>query len=278
MQNLWRKTSELFWQYPILWLPIFLANTLEWLLLWSQKVLSRRIFTFFVQSHRSVLGGRPDLSTDPSTVMKASLAAGLLSAGIYLLFTCLFITALFVISKLVRNCLDNRPPELKAGVIDTLQSCKRKTIVLSIKILALFAAGTLLLVFAMPHLARLTTMPYGDIGYSFSCILSVVIAYLLTPSIVAAFSPGRLVTSGMIAKARLIAMIGVAASDLIGLFVQRAESSVFSKSVYPSLLAQHLIGLTVSLFTAFPYIPISIALSVVAFSSQNYEETTEPIH
>jgi hypothetical protein len=278
MQNLWRKTSELFWQYPILWLPVLLANTPEWLLLWSQKVLARRIFTFFVQGHGSVLGRRPDLSTDPATVMKASLAAGLLSAGIYLLFTCLFITALLVISKLVRNCLDNRPPELKAAVIDTLQSCKRKTVVLSIKILALFAVGTLLLIFTMPHLARLTTMSYRDIGYSFSCILSVVIAYLLTPSIVAAISPGRPVTSEMLAKARLIAMIGVAASDLIGLFVQRAESSVFSESPYTSVLAQQLIGLTGSLFTAFPYIPISIALSVIAFSSQNYEETTEPIH
>jgi hypothetical protein len=278
MQNLWRKTSELFWQYPILWLPILLANTLEWLLLWSQKVLARRIVTFFVQGHRSVLGGRPDLSTDPATVMKASLVAGLLSAGIYLLFTCLFITALFVISKLVRNCLDNRPPELKAAVIDTLQSCKRKTVVLSIKILALFAAGTLLSIFAMLHLPRLTTVSYEDIGYSFSCILTVAIAYLLTPSIVAALSPGRPVTSEMLAKARLIAMIGVAASDLIALFAQRAESSFFSKSTYPSALAQQLIGLTGSLVTAFPYIPISIALSVVAFSSQNYEETTEPIH
>jgi hypothetical protein len=278
MQNLWRKTSELFWQYPILWLPILLANTLEWLLLWSQQILARRIVTFFSQGHRSVLGGRPDLSIDPSTVMKASLATGLLSAGIYLLFTCLFITALFVISKLVRNCLDNRPPELKAAVIDTLQSCKRKTVVLSIKILALFAAGALLLIFAMPRLVRLTTMSYRDIGYSFSCILTVVIAYLLTPSIVAALSPGRSVTSEMLAKARLIAMIGVAASDLIGLFVERAEFSVFSRSAYPSVPAQRFIGLAVSLFTAFPYIPISIALSVVAFSSQNYEEPTEPLH
>lgn len=278
MQNLWRKTSELFWQYPILCLPILLANTFEWLLLWSQKVLARRIVTFFVQGPRSVLGGRPDLSTDPTTVMKASLAAGLLSAGIYLLFTCLFITALFVISKLVRDCLENRPPELKAAVIDTLQSCKRKTVVLSIKILALFAAATLLLIFAMPHVARLTTMSYRDIGYSFSCILSVVIAYLLTPSIVAAISSGRQVTSETITKARLIAMIGVAASDLIGLFAQRAESSVFRESPYTSILAQQFIGLIGSLFTAFPYIPISIALSVIAFSSQNYGETTEPIH
>ena len=278
MQNLWRKTSELFWQYPILWLPILLANTLEWLLLWSQQILARRIVTFFSQGHRSVLGGRPDLSTDPSTIMKASLAAGLLSAGIYLLFTCLFITALFVISKLVRNCLDNRPPALKAAVIDTLQSCKRKTVVLSIKILALFPAGALLLIFAMPRLVRLTTMSYRDVGYSFSCILTVVIAYLLTPSIVAALSPGRPVTSELLAKARLIAMIGVAASDLIGLFVQRAELSVFTRSAYPSVPAQRLIGLTASLFTAFPYIPISIALSVVAFSSQDYEEPTEPLH
>ena len=267
MQNLWRKTSELFWQYPILWLPILLANTLEWLLLWSQQILARRIVTFFSQGHRSVLGGRPDLSTDPSTIMKASLAAGLLSAGIYLLFTCLFITALFVISKLVRNCLDNRPPALKAAVIDTLQSCKRKTVVLSIKILALFPAGALLLIFAMPRLVRLTTMSYRDVGYSFSCILTVVIAYLLTPSIVAALSPGRPVTSELLAKARLIAMIGVAASDLIGLFVQRAELSVFTRSAYPSVPAQRLI-----------YIPISIALSVVAFSSQDYEEPTEPLH
>jgi hypothetical protein len=130
----------------------------------------------------------------------------------------------------------------------------------------------------MPRLVRLTTMSYRDIGYSFSCILTVVIAYLLTPSIVAALSPGRSVTSEMLAKARLIAMIGVAASDLIGLFVQRAEFSVFSTSAYPSVPAQRFIGLAVSLFTAFPYIPISIALSVVAFSSQNYEEPTEPLH
>src|SRR5262249_29402111 len=153
MQNLWRKTSELFWQYPILWLPILFADTFQWLLLWVQKILTEKIVTFFIQGHRSVLGGLPDISTDPSVVTKASLVAFPLSAGISLLFTCLFVAAMFVTSKLVRSYLVDSQIKLRAAVIDTLQSCKRKTVVLSIKILALFAVGTWLLLFAMLHVS-----------------------------------------------------------------------------------------------------------------------------
>ena len=270
MQILWRKTSELFWQYPVLWLPILIADTLQSFLHWLQKLSIRGILTSSLQSSRSVLGGPPDLTADPTVSAKAALGAGIVRTGIELFIVSLYIAAMLVTARLVKDCLGNKNPEFLTAVRSTLQSAKRRILILSIKVGFSFAAGSILFVLLLTHIPRVRAFSYGDIGYGFGVVLIAAIAYLLTLAAITAIQPLQPISPKDLANARLLAILGVVASSIIGLFAQRAAASFAAD--YPSVFTQQLIDLIASFFTALPYVPLSIALALVAWGLNTYPE------
>ena len=51
MRNLWRATAQLFWQHPILWLPVALADAIALSLLYLQRLLQKHAADGLMQTH-----------------------------------------------------------------------------------------------------------------------------------------------------------------------------------------------------------------------------------
>src|ERR1035437_9295217 len=65
MRTLWRTTTHLFWQYPILWLPAFLADLTAYCLRSFQAWMTHAVINNLVAGH-SVLSNTPEpLNTVP---------------------------------------------------------------------------------------------------------------------------------------------------------------------------------------------------------------------
>jgi len=122
----------------------------------------------------------------------------------------------------------------------------------------------------LTHIPRVRAFSYGDIGYGFGVVLIAAIAYLLTLAAITAIQPLQPISPKDLANARLLAILGVVASSIIGLFAQRAAASFAAD--YPSVFTQQLIDLIASFFTALPYVPLSIALALVAWGLNTYPE------
>jgi hypothetical protein len=85
----------------------------------------------------------------------------------------------------------------------------------------------------------------------------------------------RPISATDLSRARWTVILAVIVSMLIGLFAQRAELSFFTASAYPSVLQQWVMQIVGELFTALPYVPLSIALSLIAFGQYTLTNDSE---
>jgi hypothetical protein len=98
MRTLWRSTAYLFWQYPILWLPVVLADLIAFCLRSLQGWTSQTVIQSLVAGH-SVLSDTPEpLRTLPVTWAAVFGASKLV---VELLSICLYVTAMIAISVLI---------------------------------------------------------------------------------------------------------------------------------------------------------------------------------
>lgn len=273
MQTLWRKTSELFWQYPILWLPILIADILQFLLLQFQRLVNQRIVAFVAEGPRSVLGGPPDPPANPYlATMKAGLLAAPLSAGIYLLCVCLYVAGLLITARLVQTCLEGDNLKLKATTSEVVRTSKARILVLSIKILSLFIFGFLLFTQIDSGFSQFTTVSGRNVGYAFAIILTAITGYILTPAVMRVLQPSQPVSAADLGRARWAVILTTIASSVIGLSAAKAELSFFTGQPYPSALTRQTMELVGTLFAALPYVPLAIALSLIAFDPNMHPE------
>jgi hypothetical protein len=56
MRDLWRKTTALFWESPILWLPVVCADLLAFCFTRVQKLLTWQLINSFLLGHSALAG------------------------------------------------------------------------------------------------------------------------------------------------------------------------------------------------------------------------------
>src|ERR1700722_2601620 len=105
MISVWQRTVFLFWQYPILWLPILAADFAGYWLARLQQLVTHHIVFWVVQSGpHSVLGNVPaPITYQSSTVMRAALFTTPLVWGNYFLHITIYVIAFVVTAAFVRN-------------------------------------------------------------------------------------------------------------------------------------------------------------------------------
>jgi hypothetical protein len=265
MQSLWRKTSEFFWQYPILCLPLVVADVFHTVLLWGRGWCNARIVFFFSHEGQSVLGGSPDISYDRLAPVKASIAAGIVSAGFFFLIVGGYVAALFVTSKLVRDALEGRELSLREATEEVAGSSKRKITLLSMKVLAVCAVAMVLGVLFMVYVVDPRPKPAFEVGYVVNVVVLAGVAYLITPWMVTAVSGKGLGKRNLLTTVRRIAACGVIASSLIGWLVMKIVGSFGRELSAAPVWANPVVALLQSLLTVVPYIPVAIAISLAAF-------------
>ena len=98
MRTIWRTTAYLFWQHPILWLPVILADLIAFCLRLLQGWMTHAVINSLLVEH-SVLSSNPEpLQTLPVAWAAAFGASRLL---VEFLNLCLYATAMVAISILI---------------------------------------------------------------------------------------------------------------------------------------------------------------------------------
>ncbi len=259
MNNIRQRTVFLFWQYPVLWLPVLIADIAGYGLTRLQQLLTHRIVLWVVQSgQHSVLGDIPaPIAYQSSTVMKAALVTAPFVWGNYFLHIAIYALAFVITAALVRNRLH----ELSSGLV--LSQIKDHVIPIlkfALKALALFAIAAIL--FYLLGSAGLFPQSFSSSFIAaFAILSSSAIGWILTPSAIkllpvqSATSPDpTLQRSG-----RLYAAIAIAISTIIGFALQTVTRATYGPPLWITCVA-----IFISFVAAAPYIPLFIALAFLA--------------
>ncbi|HEY0264741.1 MAG TPA: hypothetical protein VGC07_09460 [Granulicella sp.] len=267
MKELWRKTADLFWQHPVLWLYVAVADLAGFLVTQIQAWASHRVIVWLVARHQqSVLGSTPE-SMNYVETLKLTFLVAPLSWARYLICILLYIAAYFLIADCVRPAAMGPVADRSSSYLRRLGN--RQTITFAVKMLILYA-GTSWLIIGMMNASgnMLLTTPISMWIFAFT--VSIVVVYIMTPSGLLLLSPD--VFSGDVAKrlklARISGLMAALTCAVLGAFCsQVAQASAERSHAVPSLWMQA-IG---SLLTALPYCPLFISLSLLAFEPKPEE-------
>lgn len=275
MRELWRRTADLFWEHPILWLPVLAADLLGQCVTQLQQLLTHRIVLSLVERH-SVLGNTPDLVAYKAAAMKAALLIAPFVWGSYFINICLYTMAFLVTARLVFTFQEQ--PSAASFAATLKAGHPRRIFVFALKIFAMFILAAMLLLavdlfVVSTHQAKLVAMALWADGAAM--VVSVCIAYCIVPSSLRLIKDrNSFLADESIWRGRSIAILVVAASSVIAFCVQTAEQSLLGTSpVHPMTLLA--LGAIASLFAAVPYVPLFIALSLVAM--QDDDEVQPPV-
>lgn len=265
MSKLWRTTSYLFWQYPKLWLPVLAAEVASYSVRYLQQAISQQI-VLWVHRSGSVLSSGQDSFVNRSEAMKAAIFAAPFVWGRYFISIFLYTCALLATARILAKILNS------GAVGFTIQSRVPYALKFSLKCFALSAACAILFMFPITSLA-LELGPRGLLTNPFypgaiTLLLTCAIAFIMAPQAVRLVSVAPVkISSDQAASSRVSACLASAASISLGLAVSHAHISGWNSWPRHEQLVWIAINLVIGIVTAIPYIPLFIALSLIADSA-----------
>ena len=274
MEKLWRETSELMWQRPLLWLPVLAADLLAFLVNLGSGALVRKFVLGSLQ-YRSALGGAPvrgPVST--AAVQHATLVALLITWPANFLRLLLYATAFIVTAALVRDVMTRaRKPAAAAG--EALLRSSGGILSLSLRALAIYACAGVLLdwlgkwLLAHGHKATLLS---GWVETGAGVLVFAVLAWLVAPTAVQVLAH-RYPASEPRRHAQIFAFVLGVISLLLSRFVVSNMRSVHIASPVASFALE----LTGSWISALPYAVLFVALARIALRVESEAESS-PAH
>jgi hypothetical protein len=262
MRNLWRATAHLFWRHPILWLPVALADAISLSLSHLQRLLQKHAADGLTQTH-SVLGGRPDASSTPNSVIATYLISVLLVAITALITAFLYTGALLTVATMLRNLtaqgragFDTAAASIKPDLGRAMLFSLR---LFTISVVAGMAASSVVLLaewllkanyFSLdPRFALTESIVAGIVA---ACLIAPYAIDLLCPAGSAPVAPQQTL------QVRLAAIGTVTLSIALNFLLNRA---VLPASPHAVQVTVHAIA---SEIAALPYAALFIALALVA--------------
>jgi hypothetical protein len=272
MRDLWRKTTALFWENPVLWLPVVCADLLAFCFTRLQKLLTWQLINSFLLSRSARTGQAIPPVDERAVITKAAFLGGPFVWGTYFLNTCLYTAAFVVTAVLVDALGQHLRPDLPL-VLGSLRSRIRRILVFSIKLLALYALATVLLLQATT-LAQKWKFPTTDLVLCFLVLAFVSIAYCMAPSGISLLRDAQLrsITPEYITWGRSFSILMVLASLAAGYFVPLVEQSLFVSPLLARGVQRLIIEAIASSAAAFPYVLLFISLSLIATNRTGEQE------
>jgi hypothetical protein len=265
MRKLWRTTSFLFWQYPVLWVPIIVADIAAFSLLRLQGLISHRIVLWIYQSH-SVLSSAPDYRYDASEIREAVLLTAPLLWGSYFLSICFYTSAMLAISEALRQISRTHRIDLP-GSASSLRPALPRALRFSLKLFVLCVGAAILLAAITTFLTKFgLVMEPRLFGYCYSLAFSSGIAYLVTPSALRilqsiGYTP---ISSERQRLGRIFAILALAASNTLGAMLAQVNLPLWEGWHAHAAAVRFVLSAIISLIAALPYIPLYIALYLIA--------------
>ncbi len=265
MRNLFRRASFLFWQYPILWLPIVVVDPIVFCLNTFANKLNHAIILSVVTSH-SVLGNTPEpIAPSSFQTLKILLLTKPIDWGSHLIALCLYISAMMATFTLI-SALRSKQRFSLGSILYPLQQSFSRLVFFSLKLLIAIGIAALILssvvvVFFQKNGTRFISTQ--NFGYFFATLALSAIAYLMAPAAVKFLRPhdSEAITPEIARQTKISAVLASIASAAIYFFAIQIRPSFSSRSTIWGGVLYEAIG---SLVSATPYIVLFIALSLLA--------------
>jgi hypothetical protein len=296
MRNLWRATTYLFWQYPILWLPVILADVitscLKQIERWLHHQLLQHFLPWLTQSY-SVLGPPEHLAPTQATMFKFALLDTPLRLGIQFLGTLLLASAMVATAGLLRSISDTGRGNLNAAMPPFAVS-NRRILVYALKLFALttllFSFAAFLMVEALNYQRTIVSWLHLSLkseialermnlpGYIASLLATLGIAYIMAPIAIQLLQPSDSNPTPQQAKtARIAWLLTALVAIVLDFGVAQLEGSLLQQVHATSNLAVFLFSGIASLIRTLPYIPLFIAFSLIATPDNPLANPPNPI-
>jgi hypothetical protein len=257
MRTLWRKTSELFWQHGVLWLPVFVADLFSFGIDHLRKPLFNLVVTPLLTNH-SIITGAQELTTDKTKIFMGEVSSMLIIAFLELISIVAFVSAFFATAKLVKRKLGYLETDAReVGLTHILGLCVRASVIVA----PLALCGFLVTTYFPIALHRFNLLLHSYATQVEGLLVMALIAYLLTPGALRAIAEpeGHVIDQETKSQGRQAALLAVVVSAVLLAFVTMAENSLLATPGQ-----WFFIYLVASPITAMPYIPLYIALTLLA--------------
>jgi hypothetical protein len=265
MRNLFRRASFLFWQYPILWLPIVIIDPLVLGLNLLDEKMTHAIILSLVTRH-SVLGSTPEPTASTSFQIPTMLfLTKPVDWGTHLIALYLYVCAMMTIFTLI-SMLRSRQELSLSKILSPLQQSFSRLVFFSLKLLIVIGIAAIpFLLFTFVFFER-NGARYISIQ-NFSLVIATLptsaIAYFMAPAAMKLLRPHNFeaITPERTQLAKISAALAVVASDVLYFFAVQVRHSFVSRPTSWSGVPYEVVA---SLVSATPYIVLFIALSLLA--------------
>jgi hypothetical protein len=288
MRILWRSTTSLLRQYPILWLPVLVAEIVNFNLRWFERLLLRplrhQLILWFSQAH-SVLSTTPvPIQPTGSIMIKTALLTAPLEWGMQFLCAAVTVASLVATAAILQSIAKTGRGSLRA-VIAPITSSRRRILILSLQfwglnmILSLQFWGLNILftsllellsplVFSIHNLqAYLGRSNLAGSFFSYLWVLPVTlfVCYIIAPLEARLLqSPESTPAPDQARRARVVAILVALGLCVFNPLTGMAESYILQMSLLAFSLKFFLIELLFSLIRTAPYALLFIAFYLIA--------------
>lgn len=264
MRELWQKTAALFWERPILWVPVLCADFLRYWLWTFEDTASRKLVIWLLYKH-SVLGGLvPRTSgSEISLILKAALIGAPPLWGSYFLDICFYTSALLMTSALAEMIVAESKPDLLVA-LRFMKLRLRRVVPFSLKVFLFLVGGAVIFASTLGRFGGGLTRMY-IYGFGATAIWSALIAYFMAPAAILLLrdSQSALLKRESAVRGRAFAIAATIAVSAIAYFATLAEQSSATSPIFAHGAPVLAVNCVASLVAALPYIPLFIALSLI---------------
>lgn len=265
MKELWQRTTFLFWQYPVLWIPLTIADLFGFALRQLERRFAYEIALWVVQNSRhSVISTTPDLSNPLPLILKTSLLSAPFAWSADFAYLCFYVVAFLMTAALTQSFSKGESRILREALADIPERSK-DILRFAFRILLCFVPayifmGAFTWLFNLSGLSHRLPLLY-QVAIE-ELFVSVAMAYFLAPSAIRFLRRQSASTlsqddRSMSRKAAMIAMLVAATVSVIQAYL--------SKSVHGTYLWVTLFNFASSVAIAFPLVPLFIAIALIAF-------------
>jgi hypothetical protein len=290
MRTLWRSSISILRQYPILWLPVLLAEFINFNLRWftnsCRHWLIQRILPWLSEGHSVLSNGPVYGGLSQQVINKAILLASPLEWVSRFLSDLMLACALVATAAILYNIALSGRATLRDAAMPVRSSGSRiflfSLILFGVNTVAGFLVGIIAPLVWSLHLPdlldrslplsfsarsaveRMNLFP-NMIGNIWALPITLCVVWVIAPLQIKLIQPpGSIPTPDQTKRARMAALVTALVATAVGLLVLLAESPLFPLQLPASNLTLHAIEAIASLIDHTPYVPFFIALYLIA--------------
>jgi len=290
MRNLWRTTASLLRQHPILWLPVVLAEFVNFNLRWFERLLQHHLIQllilWFSQTH-SVLSSTPvHVQPTESIMLKVVLLTAPLEWSMRFLCAAVSVSSLVATAAILQNIAETGCGTIRVVPVSIRLSIRR-ILIFALQLLAFIVASGFLVALLTPLIAALN-LP-DKLAQLFSLSIEAKIAldssqfihyltrnivvvpvallllYIMAPAAVRLLQlPYSVPAEHQAKRARIAALFAAVAIFVLGYLNSMLEAPFIQQLNLQSSLAIYCYRIIVALILTLPYVPLFIAFYLIA--------------